>query len=285
MARLSASVRTLAEASPFAYQATGDRTGTPRVESQEVAFSDPSRPGTVQVNLFAGSVTVKGSNRRNVVVRVTHRGRESAFERDADPPPPGMRRLTPSRRGALAVEEQNNRVTVRSASIMLSMDIELEVPARSNLTLRVVNGGSIEVEGVDGDLEVNNVNGPIKLTGVAGSAVADAVNGQVFVTMTRVTADKVMAFSSLNGSVDVTLPRATRANLELRSNSGDVFTDFDVQQTDPPAPPAKSTQRNAPRRVVRQGPGNSTIYGSINGGGPKVEARSFNGNVFIRRGP
>ncbi len=183
-------------------------------------------------------------------------------------------------------------------------DLELEVPARTHLTLRVVIGGAIEVEGVEGNLEVNNVNGPIRLQGVSGSVVADAVNGDVTVAMTRVAEQKVMAFSSLNGKIDVTLPRTTKANLRLRSNNGDVFTDFDVEQTKVPplsavtpspgfrpflwASPNTTSSNvldpNGRDRRRNELDGNRTIYGSINGGGPEIEARSFNGAVFIRRG-
>ena len=40
-----------------------------------------------------------------------------------------------------------------------------------------------------------------------------------------------MAFTSLNGIVDVTLPASVKANVKLRSDQGDVFTDFDIQLT------------------------------------------------------
>jgi len=78
-------------------------------------------------------------------------------------------------------------------------------------------------------LDVRNLNGSILMTNVAGSIAANSVNGRVQATMTRVTAPKSMAFTTLNGNVDVTLPAATRANLKLRSDMGDVFTDFEVQ--------------------------------------------------------
>jgi DUF4097 and DUF4098 domain-containing protein YvlB len=249
-----------------------------------VGFSDAGRPGTVVVTLFSGSLTVKGRARKDVAIHVSHNGRESAFERDAPPPPAGMRRLTPSRRGDLAVDEDNNQMVLRASTPVTRMDLELEVPLRTNLTLRLVNGGDIDVEGVDGNLEVNNVSGAIRLTGVAGSVVANSVNDQVLVRLTRVTDQKAMAFSSLNGSVDVTLPSSTKANLRVRSDNGDVFTDFDVQQTTPPtgATGFTRTNRGSKQRFRLDG---RTIYGTINGGGPEIEARSFNGTVFIRKAP
>jgi hypothetical protein len=270
---------------PFSQAGSRQTTGrgTPQVEELAVGFSDAGRPGTVVVTLFSGSLTVKGRARKDVAIKVSHNGRESAFERDAPPPPAGMRRLTPSRRGDLAVEEDNNQMVLRASTPNNHMDLELEVPLRTNLTLRLVNGGDIDVEGVDGNLEVNNVSGAIRLTGISGSVVANSVNDQVLVRLTRVTDQKAMAFSSLNGSVDVTLPSSTKANLRVRSDNGDVFTDFDVQQTTPPTGATgftRSTRGSSKQRFRLDG---RTIYGTINGGGPEIEARSFNGTVFIRK--
>jgi hypothetical protein len=269
---------------PFSQSASQSaRGGAAQTEAMEMAFSNPGSPGTVEMHLFNGSVTVKGTNRKDVSIRVTHRGGDSAFERNAPPPPAGMRRLSAGRRGSLSVEEENNRIEVRSRSINSEMDLEIEVPARTNLELRVTNGGEISVESVEGAIEVNNINGPVRLTGVAGSVVASSVNANVTVRLTRVTDTKAMAFSSLSGTVDVTLPATTKANLKLRSDNGDVFTDFDVQQTEAPARSGwtRPARGGGDRRVRFDG--NTTIYGTINGGGPEIEARSFNGSVFIRK--
>ena len=260
---------------------TPGRGGATQTESMDMAFSNPNTPGTVELHLFGGSVLVKGTNRKDVSIRVTHRGNDTAFERDAPPPPPGMRRLSSGRRGSLSVEEDNNRIEMRSRTVNGEMDLEIEVPVRTNLELRVVNGGDIAVEGVEGSLEVNNVNGPVRLTNVSGSVVASSVNANVTVRLTRVTDAKAMAFSSLSGTVDVTLPATTKANLKLRSDNGDVFTDFDVQQTEPPSRSGFERSDRGGKRVRFES--NSTIYGTINGGGPEIEARSFNGSVYIRK--
>ena len=116
-----------------------------------------------------------------------------------------------------------------------------------------------------------------------------------------------MSFTSLNGNVDVTLPGSTKANLKMRSDQGDVYTDFDVRTT---ASPARATTGDA-RVDGRPGPVPSprpspnrrgrddrddpkdkakyrlemdrSIYGTVNGGGADFELRTFNGNVFLRK--
>ncbi|MDA1095220.1 MAG: hypothetical protein O3A25_18455 [Acidobacteria bacterium] len=154
------------------------------------------------------------------------------------------------------------------------------MPASTNLRLTTTMG-DIGVEGVDGDLEVNAVNGGVTLTAVAGSVVAHSVNGRVLVTLTRVTADQPMAFTSVNGAIDVTLPATVQANLTLRSDRGDVFTDFDLQLT--ALPTAVETSRAGRGRV--RAVGNTVITGTVNGGGPDIEMRTVNGSVYVRKGP
>ena len=85
------------------------------------------------------------------------------------------------------------------------------------------------MENVSGDLEVNNTNGSITLTQIAGSAVAQTVNGEVKASFTKVNADKSMSFSSLNGDIDVTFPPSLKATVRLKSEQGEIYSDFDVQ--------------------------------------------------------
>jgi DUF4097 and DUF4098 domain-containing protein YvlB len=160
------------------------------------------------------------------------------------------------------------------------VDLEIEVPMKTNLTLSVVNGGGITIDNVEGELEIDNVNGGITLANVSGSVVAHAVNGRVIATLARATPNAPMAFTSLNGDVDVTLPPMIKANVRLRSDQGDVFTDFDVRVTNS-TEARQRAERNG--RTVRIDI-NRAIYGTVNGGGADLEMRTFNGNVYVRKG-
>lgn len=243
-----------------------------------VPFSDPSRPGLLTVQLMAGSVSIRGADRRDVLIDAV--GMEDRPSR-GDQPPAGMRRLT--QRAGFTVDEQTNTMRVISQDPARGMNFTIEVPRRTNLRLSIVNGQTIAVDGVEGDIETNNLNGPTTtLTNVSGSVVAHATNGKVVATIARVAAQKAMAFTSMNGGVDVTLPASVKANVKLRSDQGDVFTDFDVQLTaSKEAPVVKDTRQSDGRYRIEV---DRTLYGTINGGGPEFEFRSFNGNVYLRRG-
>jgi len=239
-----------------------------------VPFSDPSRPGTVRINLMHSSITVKSANGREVVV--VSRAHD-APRRPAPADSSGLRRLNPPT--GLNIQEENNVLTIHGTWPSGPADIEVEVPVKTNLMLHAMTG-DVMVEGVDGEIEATTMTGSIALTNVSGSVVAHANNGRIAATVVRVTPDRPMAFTALNGNVDVTLPAAVKADLKLRSNLGDVFSDFDVQLK-PGAPPpsgARGPSRGGYRFVADR-----SIYGSVNGGGPLFELRTINGNVYLRK--
>ena len=248
------------------------------VDRVTVPLSDPSRPGLLDISLVQGSITVRGANRKDVAV--VARPDADRPSRRADPDATGLRRIPQT--AGYRITEEGNRITMSSDSPNRSITFEIEAPTRSNLKLSTVNGGEILVENIEGDLEVSNVNGSITLNGVAGSVVAGTTNGGVRATLTRVTAAREMAFTSLNGSVDVTLPPTTKANLRLRSDHGDVYSDFDVQLAPAASSPTvqETSSSNGRYRINR----NRSIVGTINGGGPEFELRTFNSNVYVRKG-
>jgi hypothetical protein len=251
-----------------------------------VPLSDPSRPATIRVNLFQGAITVKASSGNEVVVVTSG---ERVRGGDQPPEASGLRRLSPP--SGTHVEEENNVVSI-GATRLTDVDVEVQVPARANLALRTMNG-QVLVEGVDGDIEATSMNGTITLTGVGGAVVAHGMNGKVVAVLKQVAPQKPMAFTSMNGTVDVTLPAAVGANLKLRSDRGEIYTDFDVQLQQPPvANPPVPAPSPAPAPAVKNGRARSraevrldtTIQGSVNGGGPEFELRTFNGNIYLRKG-
>lgn len=249
---------------------------SPSADQVTVPLSDPSRPGLIDVSLVQGSITVRGANRKDVLVIA--RGETDRPSRRYDPDATGMRRIPQT--AGFRITEDANRIKVASDSPNRSITFEIEAPSRTNLKLHTVNGGEILVENIEGDLEISNVNGGITLNGVAGTVNAGTTNGGVRASLTRVNANQAMAFTSLNGTVDVTLPPTTKANLRLRSDNGDVYSDFDVQLA-PSAPVVQESRgSNGRYRISR----NRSIVGTINGGGPEFELRTFNSNVYVRRG-
>jgi hypothetical protein len=202
-------------------------------------------------------------------------------DKDGDSEPPaaerGLRRI-PNPTRELSAEEEDNEVAVRSGH--RPVDLRITVPAASSLWLSTVSGGVVDVEGVTGELELHNTNGPIQVRGARGPVTANTVNGQVAVVLGAGAIPGPMAFSTLNGDVDITLPRGAAVDLRVRTDHGEIYSDFDVALS----PEETKVETGAGRGKYRVSIAKE-LTGSIGGGGPEIYLKSFNGDIVLRQAP
>ncbi|OON69708.1 DUF4097 family beta strand repeat-containing protein [Hymenobacter sp. CRA2] len=248
-------------------------------EQLVVALSAPGKPGRLQLKLVNGSIKVQGYNGKDVVIDVAQRS-NSRDTGPTTPTPPGMRRLSKVSGLDISAQERDNTVYVRSLSPPSSpIDFTIKVPRQFSLTLATVNDGDITVDNVSGELELSNVNGDIRLDDVAGSAVLNTVNGEVTAKFNDLTSGTPMAFSTVNGKIDVSLPTKTKASLKLKSDRGDIFSDFDMSTDAAGTPKVNRTGKDGTYRISTD----SWTYGKINGGGAEFMMKTLNGDIVIRK--
>lgn len=244
-------------------------------ERVTVPFSNPNGPRTVKANLINGGITVRGYSGREVIIEAHSRSGRTHREQPAAAG--GLKRIDVGGSG-LNVEEDNNVVEI-SAGWSRTVDLVIQVPAQTSLKLRGTNNGNIEVENVSGELDIQNLNGAVTLKNVSGAVVAHSLNGKVFVTMDQITAGKPMSFSTLNGDIDVTLPASTKASVKMKTDNGDIYTDFDILMAAASKPQVEDGGAKGKYRVRFD----RATAGSINGGGPEFQFTTLNGRIYIRK--
>ena len=249
-------------------------TGAAAQDRINVTLTDATRPAMLRVGVLNGSITVKGADVKDVAVEARVRAEEERDRKSS-----GMRRIPIASTG-LTVEEENNDVRVGTGDSQRTVDLTITVPRKTNVRLRATNDGNIVVSGIEGEIDVNNTNGAVAITNVSGTVVAHALNDDIKVVLNRVSG-KAMAFSSLNGDIDVTFPADLKANILFKSDGGEVYSDFDVTLLSSPS-----------QQIVEDGRGkggkyrvktDKTVRGTINGGGPEIQFTNFNGNIYIRK--
>jgi DUF4097 and DUF4098 domain-containing protein YvlB len=245
-------------------------------EQLTVALSAPSKPGSLEVELVNGSIHVTGYSGKDVVIDAAAR----ASKRTSTSPgsAAGLKRISAGNSLNLTAEEKNNHVEITTESWKGPIDLTIRVPRNFSLKVSTVNDGDIIIDNVAGELEVTNVNGDITLNQVAGSAVANTVNGDLRATFTGITAGAPMAFSTLNGKVDVTLPANASAALKMKSDRGNVYSDFDVALSKGQSKVTRTTQNGRTRLST-----DDWTYGKINSGGAELTMKTFNGDIFLRK--
>ena len=244
-------------------------------ESLSLPFSDPARPGTLQVQQTHGSITVEGYDGSEVVVESVVGSDDDDDRRETD----GLKRW-----GAQAVQleltEENNWMRVEAGgSWSKTVDLKIRVPRKTNLQLQCVHSGDIVVRGVEGEHEMMNTHGSIEAMEIGGSLVAETTHGDVRASFRKVAAGRPMAFSTFHGDVDVTFPPDLRAEVRIDpGNGGEVYTAFDIRSV--PEPPAVSRERDGRRVRVAVERG---ARGTINGGGPEMHFKTWSGEIYIRK--
>ncbi len=248
-----------------------------------VPLSDPSRPVLLKVGLISGSITVKGAAVKEVTIEARVRVTEDDGERAEKPR--GLK-LIPNNSTGLTVEEDDNAVSVSTGMRggSRTVDLTLRVPTNCSMHLSTVNDGNIEVENVNGDLEINNTNGSVKLTGISGSAVAHALNEDLTATFVKLNPQKQLSFSSLNGKIDVTLPSDVKANVYMKSDQGEIYSDFDLKILTENISPSVTKEENKGKKGKFRVSVEKATRATINGGGQEIQFTNFNGDIYIRKG-
>jgi DUF4097 and DUF4098 domain-containing protein YvlB len=240
-----------------------------------VPLSDPSRPVTLSASVLNGGITVKAGSAKDVIVEARVRDNDSGGDS-------GGRRRIPINTTGLVVEEDDNQVEI-GVDTQRTVDLDITVPVKTSLTLRSVNNGDIKVTGVTGEIDVNNVNGAVTLSDISGNAVAHALNGDVLVSFRSVNSSKPMAFSSLNGDIEVTFPADLKAKVSIKSDNGDVYSDFDIKlSSDSTQPIVEDNRGKSGKYVVKI---DKSIRGTINGGGQELQFTNFQGSIYIKKAP
>jgi len=225
----------------------------------------------VNCSVTSGNIRIQTHSRSDVIVEDASNRSNSTSKA-----PDGMRRIDVPLRG-LEVVEDDNVITVRNRFAGRG-NLVITVPVDTSLRLKSLNG-NVNVNGVHGEVSAHTNNGRILMDHISGTVTADSLNGTIHVTMDGVDPSKPLAFSSLNGAIDVTFPAGLKANLTVKSARGPVYSDFDVT-LGAAHPLTQANSSSDTRFVIRM---DRNINGTINGGGTQLTFRTLNAPVYIRK--
>lgn len=246
-----------------------------------VPLSDPTKRGKIRAQINHGSVTVKGTARKDILVKYKTSSDDDEDDNNGNNnknrTKDGLRRISGGGMD-LEVTETGNTVTVHSGSWNNKLNLEIEVPSNMDVEAKTHNDGDIMIANIQGGVETTNHNGEITALNISGSVVATTYNGEVKVTFDKVTPDVPMSFTTYNGDVNVTFPSATKATLKMKTEHGDIYSDFDVVFKNS-GPIQKTDNKGGVYKVYID----DWKRGDINGGGPEITMKNYNGDIYVRK--
>ncbi len=193
-------------------------------------FSNPAVPGTVTIKAGRNHITVRGVDGNEVRATATKPGAAAPAPARTD----GLRVLTPA--VGFTLFERNNTVQLDANARRTGQEvrggfepggaIEVTVPRTSSVIIQGDFDGNVTISDISGDVEVRAAMGKVKLEGLRGGADVQTNRGDIDASFAEVTGQKPLAFSSLMGAVVVRIPGAAKASVKLRSQNGQILTDF-----------------------------------------------------------
>ncbi|MFI5207085.1 MAG: DUF4097 family beta strand repeat-containing protein [Gemmatimonadales bacterium] len=142
------------------------------------------------------------------------------------------------------------------------VEFTVHVPPGVEFSGNTVNG-DVLARGMSSRVSGHSVNGGVEIETSAGDASGESVNGSVHAVV-RGQGQEPLRFSSVNGAVDVTLPRAVNADLDASTVNGSIESDFEI-----------TIQGGMSMRRSR-------LHGRIGQGGRALRVSTVNGSIRLR---
>jgi len=241
-----------------------------------------SGPQKLLVDNISGSVHVTGYSGREVQVKVQkHIGADSnegiqEAKRDV--------KLDLSQQGnfvRLYVDgpfRSPNGMNYRGADYYgyeVVFDYDIQVPFATELIVKNVNHGDIDVRKTAGDFEINGVNGGIVMADISGAGTVRTVNGTMNISFTKNPA-KSTEFRTVNGKIDVYFQPSLNADLNFHTVNGGLYADFDITSR----PPKPVAGENVNGRFLYRSDGRN-LEARAGKGGPEFTFNTVNGAVRL----
>ena len=240
-----------------------------------IPLSDPNKRGKLKAHLNSGSIIVKGTARKDILVKYVAEGDEEYKGKDQSKD--GLRRIGG---GGVELEasENDNYVKISSGSWNNEINLEIEVPMGMDLYADTYNDGELIISNVHGELELKNYNGEITALNVSGSVIATTYNGDIKIAFDKVADGVPMSYVTYNGNVDLTLPATTKASLKMKTQQGEIYTGFEMNITSSGMVQNKDSKNGTFKVSIDE-----WKRGEINGGGPEFTLKTNNGDIYIRK--
>lgn len=144
-----------------------------------------------------------------------------------------------------------------------SVDYTVTVPRNARLdTIELING-SLDIDGVAGDVHASCINGRLVARGLSGDAKLSTINGKLEATFDKLNDASTISLGSVNGGLALIIPSNANAQIKASTVHGDINNDFNL-----PVRKGEYVGRD--------------LAGTIGRGGPSLKLSNVNGTITIR---
>ena len=146
-----------------------------------------------------------------------------------------------------------------------SVEYTLTVPRGARIEGVSLVNGSLDIEGVQGEVRASLVNGKVKANDLSGEVNLSSVNGAIEVNAAGLAESRSISLNAVNGSIVLSVPSGANAQVRASTVHGPITNDFGLSVDEG-------------QYVGR------SLSGQIGSGGPPIRLNNVNGSISIKRG-
>jgi DUF4097 and DUF4098 domain-containing protein YvlB len=145
-----------------------------------------------------------------------------------------------------------------------SIEYTLTVPRGARINGVELVNGSLDIEGVRGEVRASLVNGKVKANDLSGEVKLSTVNGAIEINAAGLAESKDVTLNSVNGAIVLSVPSGASAQVRASVVHGGISNDFGLTVEE-----GQYVGRN--------------LTGQIGSGGPRIRLNNVNGSITIKR--
>ncbi len=225
-----------------------------------------SKSGVLTLKDFNGNLPIEGYNGNEIIL--TSDMRNSSPDRAK-----GMQAIyakgTDNTGMGILLEKSDNKVSLECLlPITKSAKYTIKVPY--NFSVKVDKDcsrhGTVTASNIQGETEIKNCHG-IRLRNISGPVVLSTISGDIDLQFDNIPRNQLISINSVSGDIDITLPERASVDVEMRTVTGDMYSDFNLQSE---------------KKSLQQIGGNS-IKAILNGGGTDLKITNVSGSIYLRK--
>ncbi len=174
----------------------------------------------------------------------------------------------------LSIEEANNEIIVKQISNGASCDDGYTIKVPNSMSLYVEHsttyGDDVMIKDMNGEIEISVNYNDVYLDNVTGPLAIKTVYGDLDTQFGIVSQRNAISLVSVYGHVDVSMPANTKADLQVSTNYGALYSDMDIKVT------TKGSDGKMKSISTKK------VNGTINGGGVEINLSSMYDDVYLR---
>ncbi|MEZ4895734.1 MAG: hypothetical protein R2806_02785 [Saprospiraceae bacterium] len=235
------------------------------------SFSIPMSGGTLKI-IDVNEVVIEGGSGSEVKI-VTDKEQDDADHDRAE----GLRRINSIGQSdntggiGLFMEKSGTDVTLTPISKMDNSTYTVTVPAGVKVYYEhsTYNGRELVIRNNNSEIEANCSYNSVILEDTKSPLTIKTVYGRIEGNIGQIKANDAITLHSTYALVDVAIPGATKANVQMKTSYGEMYTDFNL-----------TTEKSGDDMDCLTC---KDVTGKINGGGSLISLKSTYSNIYLRK--